>query len=306
MSGTLNEIGGMLLVGPGHKPTDFRHDSRAVISLGEEDLTELFGMTRLAIDRCLEDIFVNTTSQLQTVSHETGVRRYMDETLEHAHQVLRDLFEFVGNLVRNGRSTAARLCLETIGPVIVEELWGDSAKFPPFVRTTNLCCLVDCCEWGQDAISTEMIGKLMAILGKAFADVTNDETEDLLQLACFTVGALAETQTAAITAWVEQMLISLVRVIDRPNAKSEERAFATDNAISALGKVLVNCPLTPELAARFERAAWDRWIGGLPLTTDEQEAVLTREMLSRLLASNDPRLAHVDRARLTMLVGGDA
>ena len=72
----------------------------------------------------------------------------------------------------------------------------------------------------------------------------------------------------------------------------EENLNATENAISALGKLCEfqrNAIPTPE-------AVVPQWLGCLPLTEDKVEARLVHDQLVRLLEKGDPHLLGPNQA----------
>lgn len=77
----------------------------------------------------------------------------------------------------------------------------------------------------------------------------------------------------------------MLAVIGAPNAKDDEHEMATDNAVSALGKILEFHGEAVDAAA-----VAGAWLGALPLTADAVEGVVQHELLVRLLEAQDPRV----------------
>ena len=70
----------------------------------------------------------------------------------------------------------------------------------------------------------------------------------------------------------------------RGRGREEDAACATDNAVSALGKVLEHCGDCADGATLGET-----WVGALPLTADVVEARIVHEQLVRFVETSDRR-----------------
>ena len=72
----------------------------------------------------------------------------------------------------------------------------------------------------------------------------------------------------------------LFQVINAPDARKEENVYATENAVSAVTKILkFNC-------SNFDpNTVIPAWFNALPITYDEEEAPLTCSYLLELLES---------------------
>lgn len=70
----------------------------------------------------------------------------------------------------------------------------------------------------------------------------------------------------------------LTAIVTQPTSRSPESEFATDNAISAIGKI---CELHPDAVNSAQILAG--WLSYLPLKKDVEEAKLVHGQLCRLL-----------------------
>lgn len=75
----------------------------------------------------------------------------------------------------------------------------------------------------------------------------------------------------------------LVRVIQAPEAKTKENVNATENCISAVGKIM---KFKPDCVNVEE--VLPHWLSWLPLHEDKEEAVQTFSYLCNLIESNHP------------------
>jgi hypothetical protein len=198
------------------------------------------------------------------------------DDLEDEETIMRQSIDALGYAIKNARADALPGFAEHVAPI-----------FGPLVSSTNpvlqhaaLCCFVDVCEWcGPGAAS--YVGPLVAALGAGLVGAD----EDVRQVCCYGVGALAQAQPDAIRPMAPQAITALQSVIAREDARSDENEFATDNAISALAKVMV-CTATP--AAPGDPALWKFWLAALPVRSDEVEARYCHSMLVEQTEKSNP------------------
>lgn len=76
-------------------------------------------------------------------------------------------------------------------------------------------------------------------------------------------------------------------MVNAANARDEDNGFATDNAISALGKMIL---YQPEALAANRTAAVGMFLNYLPVTVDEEEGIKVHGCLCSLLERGEPAL----------------
>ena len=76
-------------------------------------------------------------------------------------------------------------------------------------------------------------------------------------------------------------------MVNAANARDEDNGFATDNAISALGKMIL---YQPEALAANRAAAVGMFLNYLPVTVDEEEGIKVHGCLCTLLERGEPAL----------------
>lgn len=97
--------------------------------------------------------------------------------------------------------------------------------------------------------------------------------------------------------YVPDALQRILAIITAPNAKDEDNEMATDNAVSALGRILEFHADAVDAAA-----VTGAWLNALPLTGDAVEAVSQHALLVRLLEARDARLLGANNAHLPKIV----
>lgn len=105
-----------------------------------------------------------------------------------------------------------------------------------------------------------------------------DPAPDVRQPACYGIGVFAEFGGEQYTAACTSCLEKLFAVINHVDSRKEENAVATENAVSAIGKI---CHFMGE---RFDVAPiLSAWLTVLPIVIDDQEAPHTYGYLLELL-----------------------
>ena len=124
-----------------------------------------------------------------------------------------------------------------------------------------------------------------------------DPTAEVRQAAVYGLGVLAQCEmTGAFDANTMRMAAErLLQVVEDPVAFSEEHASASDNAVSALGKL---CKRSEEVGA----AALPRWLATLPLQTDKEEARAVHKLLVELVEGTSTALLGAGMERVADVV----
>lgn len=112
---------------------------------------------------------------------------------------------------------------------------------------------------------------------------------DLRQAAAFAMGLCAERQPQLYTQACGQALPLLGAMIMRPTSRQHKNVMATENAVSAVGKI---CHFVGDAAASAAGFGIDQmlahWVDALPILYDGDEATHTYTYLLSLLESNNP------------------
>lgn len=127
----------------------------------------------------------------------------------------------------------------------------------------------------------------------------NMKDEDIRQCCQYGLGLLAEHIPAAFVQVLPQALEKILRVIQHPQAREDDNESATDNAVSALGKVIefhgASLP-DPKAAAAV-------YLGYLPVRGDEVEAKVVHGQLLRFVQGSTPLILGDNNANLGRVVG---
>lgn len=110
-------------------------------------------------------------------------------------------------------------------------------------------------------------------------DGMRDDAPANRQAACYGVGVAAQKGGEAWAEFASQSLPLLFQVCQRPNARSEDDAFATENACASIAKIL-----------HFNRSKVENvgevtahWIDTLPVVNDEEAAPYAYAFLGQLI-----------------------
>uniref|UniRef100_A0A3Q0RWT9 Importin-5 n=1 Tax=Amphilophus citrinellus TaxID=61819 RepID=A0A3Q0RWT9_AMPCI len=110
-----------------------------------------------------------------------------------------------------------------------------------------------------------------------------DTSPEVRQAAAYGVGVMAQFGGENYRPVCTEALPLLVRVIQAADSRSKENVNATENCISAVGKLM---RFRPECVNVNE--VLPHWLSWLPLKEDKEEAVHTFDFLCDLIESNNP------------------
>ncbi|EMP29748.1 Importin-5 [Chelonia mydas] len=120
-----------------------------------------------------------------------------------------------------------------------------------------------------------------------------DNSPEVRQAAAYGVGVMAQFGGESYRPFCTEALPLLVRVIQSPDAKAKENVNATENCISAVGKIM---KFKPDCVNVEE--VLPHWLSWLPLHEDKEEAVHTFNYLCDLIESNNPIVLGHNNANL--------
>ncbi|KAG8452039.1 hypothetical protein GDO86_004004 [Hymenochirus boettgeri] len=110
-----------------------------------------------------------------------------------------------------------------------------------------------------------------------------DNSPEVRQAAAYGIGVMAQFGGDNYRPFCTEALPLLVRVIQAPDSKTKENVNATENCISAVGKIM---KFRPDCINVEE--VLPHWLSWLPLHEDKEEAVHTFNFLCDLIESNNP------------------
>ncbi|XP_043927244.1 importin-5 [Protopterus annectens] len=110
-----------------------------------------------------------------------------------------------------------------------------------------------------------------------------DNTPEVRQAAAYGIGVMAQFGGENYRPFCTEALPLLVGVIQAPDSKTKENVHATENCVSAVGKIMKYRPECVNL-----NEVLPHWLSWLPLHEDKEEAVHTFSYLCDLIESNNP------------------
>uniref|UniRef100_A0A8D3DFH2 Importin subunit beta-1/Transportin-1-like TPR repeats domain-containing protein n=1 Tax=Scophthalmus maximus TaxID=52904 RepID=A0A8D3DFH2_SCOMX len=120
-----------------------------------------------------------------------------------------------------------------------------------------------------------------------------DSSPEVRQAAAYGVGVMAQYGGENYRPFCTEAIPLLVRVIQAADSRAKENVNATENCISAVGKVV---RFRPECVNVNE--VLPHWLSWLPLNEDKEEAVHTFDFLCDLIESNNPIVLGPENANL--------
>ena len=234
---------------------------------------------------------------------ERGKRANDEDFDAEEHEALRDeqaaedevfdqFAECVGSLLRSLKAPV----LPTIEPLLAQYVAPMLAPDrSPEERRIAVCVFDDVFEHASE--NGASLRYLDAFVGPCLAGCA-DPDADVRQASVYGVGVMAAAVGAAFAPHVPGALAALARVIQAPDARSEENLNATENAVSALGKLCES----QRGAIPGAQDVVPRWLGCLPLREDTVEARVVHAQLVRMLEAGDPHLLGANNEHLGQVV----
>jgi len=160
-------------------------------------------------------------------------------------------------------------------------------------RSAALCVFDDLIEHcSADGGAERYIASLLPF----YLQYSQDANTEVRQAAVYGIGVLAEFGKAFLgEAEQQQCAQAMLQVVEHAEAWSEDNATASDNAVSALGKL---CKLSDNIAA----AAFPRWLKQLPLSADKSEAILVHGQLAAFVEASNVHLLGAAHERLPEII----
>ena len=217
------------------------------------------------------------------------------EALELEDELMTNVVDSIGYSLKTLREGFLPIFDQLVAPFFNQFL----AAGAPSSLTTNALCLYD------DAI--EFCGaaahKYLPTVFPHFLAHMNDEELVLQQCSLYGIAKTAQFAQAFFAPHVAAVLPQLVALISAEGSRDEEHEDATENAIAAVGKILL-----------FHKASVDvgqllpLWLSWLPLKSDEMEAKVMHQQLLTYVQQQEPAIvAATDlliRAMASALAGG--
>ncbi|KAM9820263.1 importin-5 [Neosynchiropus ocellatus] len=164
--------------------------------------------------------------------------------------------------------------------ILPERPWAD--------RQWGLCIFDDVVEHCSPS-SFKYAGCFLQSMLQSLTDVK----PEVRQAAAYGVGVMAQFGGESYRTACMDAVPLLFQTIQAADSRSKENVNATENCISAVGKVL---RFRPECAN--VDAILPHWLSWLPLNEDKEEAVHTFDFLCDLIESNNPIVLGPDNSNL--------
>jgi len=162
----------------------------------------------------------------------------------------------------------------------------------PSDRVAALCIFDDIIEHCSDDGGAD---KYVATLIPGLLQYATDPEVGVRQAAVYGLGVLAQKSRVADDNVLNQSAQKLLEVIESPVAFSEDNATASDNAVSALGKLCVR-------SENIAKHCLPRWLSKLPLSADKEEARTVHTSLVDMCEQTNIHLLGASNERLPEII----
>eukprot|EP00735_Rhodelphis_limneticus_P008844 TRINITY_DN2321_c0_g1::TRINITY_DN2321_c0_g1_i1::g.20738::m.20738 TRINITY_DN2321_c0_g1::TRINITY_DN2321_c0_g1_i1::g.20738 ORF type:complete len:1078 (+),score=394.95,sp/Q8BKC5/IPO5_MOUSE/35.22/0.0,HEAT/PF02985.17/3.9e+03,HEAT/PF02985.17/7.7,HEAT/PF02985.17/2.6e+03,HEAT/PF02985.17/4.8e+03,HEAT/PF02985.17/0.24,HEAT/PF02985.17/6e-06,HEAT/PF02985.17/0.067,HEAT/PF02985.17/3.5e+02,HEAT/PF02985.17/1.7,HEAT/PF02985.17/0.053,HEAT/PF02985.17/6e+02,HEAT_2/PF13646.1/1.2e+02,HEAT_2/PF13646.1/14,HEAT_2/PF13646. len=206
---------------------------------------------------------------------------YDADELEEENEIEDLLFEqigcVVGALIKQCKARFAPMFHAKIMPIFANKI---QRQQPALQRRVSVCVFDDLIEY-LGPLSAPFLPTCMPFLLEYIVDVD----PDLRQASVYGVGVLAQHGGEAFAMVAQDALMKINALVSHPEARKDANGAATDNAISALGKI---CEYQD---GRVDSASlWPTFLNYLPLRHDVAEARMVHNQLVALVEKNNVKL----------------
>ncbi|KAL1510219.1 hypothetical protein AB1Y20_006547 [Prymnesium parvum] len=208
------------------------------------------------------------------------------EEAEREESLVQNLVQCIGMLLKVLKSGVLQL-LDDQG--LIRVFWAMLQSATASDRSAALCAFDDILEHcSADGGSNRYVPQLIQVLMQA----SLDPDASVRQAAVYGVGMLAQHVGELFDEASQQNCAKvMMQVCEAQAAFDDENIAATENAISALGKL---CKRSESIAA----ALLPRWLSFLPVLVDKQEARDVHKMLVDFVAASNVHLLGAQTERL--------
>lgn len=159
-------------------------------------------------------------------------------------------------------------------------------------RQTAICVWDDVIEYtGQESINYR--DYFLPLLTGGIVD----QNSSIRQASLYGIGQLAQQNGATFIEYFQQIMPSMIQLITHPEARDDEQVSATENAISAIGRILRYCPQIPNHDELLKH-----WISWLPIWEDDAEVPVVMDFLLQLIHQQNPIVIGANSSNVPHLV----
>jgi hypothetical protein len=213
------------------------------------------------------------------------------EALEEEHEAEGELLDALGTAC----TTALRYYGDAVMPLIegLMPAVGQLLEKGRFVeeRRVALCLMDDVLQYSPSGAAKYMPTVMPMLLAGA-----SDKDANIRQCCVYGLGQAAQHRGDGFRQHAVNAVPAILALIQAPDGRSEDNLSATENAVSALGKVLEFLPdcIDPGMGALY--------VQNLPIEDDEVEAKEVHAQVLRFLRASDARILGENNAHLPKLV----
>lgn len=172
------------------------------------------------------------------------------------------------------------------------KLSAPDQSIPWSSKQTALCIWDDVIEYtGQNSVNYQKFYLPLLMNGIL------DKNKEIRQAALYGIGQLAQQNGSAFLEYFQSIIPSIVQMINHPEARTDDFIMATENGISAIGRILKYCPQIANYNDLLKC-----WVDWLPIWEDEAEVPIVMEFLLQLIEQNNMTVMGPNSSNLPRLV----
>lgn len=218
---------------------------------------------------------------------------FLKEDMEKIDKITKHAMELSAVILKSLKTQEIhQKVLEKLAPVYAKSLLNLSAS-ENYEILTSVCFLCDCIEHGIDSIKQPIMAQSI----DRFASLMQKYEEDLLivQSCIFGLGLCSQYMSREQFNQRETLQGTFRAIINKPDARSDENASFTENAIGAVGKLLYfQC----EYQTVETQSDFTQYLSAMPLWEDPEESNPVHKLfIQKYLEGNELVMSQQQAAR---------
>jgi len=204
----------------------------------------------------------------------------MQEDYNYVNEICRKVMEISGTLLKLYRDKVENYIVSKIAQSYFKLMNKQGST--PDELCISLCLFADILEYSSPQMFVQCNNEFL----KYFVNLAeNSQNLDVVQTAIFGLGVIAKRMDRQSFSQLKTGVLNICsNILQNPNAKSEERALLTDNAIGALGKIAL---FQYQLNDKLSQDTMMQFLQMLPLKNDTEEAQTIHKLLLSQIASQN-------------------
>ncbi|GMH37342.1 hypothetical protein BSKO_05215 [Bryopsis sp. KO-2023] len=276
--------------------------AQSLFTVGDLLSDEMVNQACTKVNAALEH-FLARRKDREEMAAEGELTPEEEEDMEEELQLEQDLYDKLEDFLSTFLKSYGEKCMPFIDAVVPKLAPMMHSSTSPGVAQMVVIMMTDIVEYVPPGAA-----KFLDVIMTGFLEGSKSGHSGLRHCSCFGVGVVAQKVSQGFKPYAQQAVAHLMNAMNSDDAREEDFLSATDNAVSALGKVFEAHGDLMDV-----KALVSKWLQFLPLQNDKVEAMAAHEQLIRLVEKMDVEIlgegnqnaTHLAKVMMAVLAKGD-